>query len=662
MDILPIEVLENIFGRLSQKFAASVASIVCKKWNQIILQSSFYTSIRILTEQQLIKFIQMANEKTINNQPIGYYVQQLKLDHHINIKEDTLIKLMKVFPNIHFISGLSYQSYKSDSIYPHLNQLTHFSCWYKNKQWTDHLIYNKEIVKSLDININKDMFRFNSQYNPHIHFNLIDNKNLKINWNLPVRLLVLPTFINLIKLNINLYRLGSLYPLDPFDNDFESINSFGIDERTFESIHSSCPQLTVLTISDIIMVISKEFHDQSFIPAHQLKELHLHGTFIDPSCYTYFLKKYSHLDSFFINVELQPLINDNDNRSFQLAITRMLFQFTALKSVSIGIYVPPGENSCESLVKFKKYWPHDEFLMWLKQHSEQITHIEYPCDFTSNDGINIELLQQPTFLTYLTSLSLYLDSAVHLVSTYILQNMDHSIIISTFLKTLTIYQRLSYKLKNFYIYDFLTVFPNLESLQLHSIRFMYDELGDMFQSDDRWECTKLHHMIQRQLSDTDTTVLNNKNENDTCKLKHLKIVECDLFFGYGLNDFFKKCYQLKSLDLLNIKYVISTSDTTSCAHYVPPTLSFLHRICSEELYFDLSHLYFERILISKFYCTPWVNCDKEHLYLVNKLIINETLPGRELILNENINNQSPYQCTGLLLLKCKYIDELIFNK
>ncbi|CAO3633490.1 unnamed protein product [Cunninghamella echinulata] len=661
MDILPIEVLENIFGRLSQKFAASVASIVCKKWNQIILQSSFYTSIRILTEQQLIKFIQMANEKTINNQPIGYYVQQLKLDHHINIKEDTLIKLMKVFPNIHFISGLSYQSYKSDSIYPHLNQLTHFSCWYKNKQWTDHLIYNKEIVKSLDIKINKDMFPFNSQNAPPIHFNLIDNKNLEINWDLPIQLLVLPTFINLIKLDINLYNFVFSLSLDPLDeHDFESINSFGIDERTFESIHSSCPQLTTLTLSNIKMTISKEFHDQSFIPAHQLKELHLRGTFIDPSCYTYFLKKYSHLDSFFINMELQSLINYNDNRSFQLAIARMLFQFSALRGIHIDFYVPYDKYT-QGLKKFKNYWPHDEFLMWLKQHSEQITHIKYPCDFTSNDGINIELLQQPTFLTYLTSLSLYLDNAVHLVSTYILQNMDHSIIISAFLKELILRKHTSRAVKNVYIYDFLTVFPNLESLQLHSIGYIYDELGDMFQSGGRWECTKLHHMIRR-LSDTDTTILNNKNENDTCKLKHLKIVECVLFFGYGLNDFFKKCYQLKSLDLLNIKYVISTSDTTSCTHHVPPSPSFLPRVCSlAELYFDLSHLYFDRILISKFYCTSWKKKDKKHRYLVNKLIINETLPCRELILNENIYSQFTDQ-RSCLSLKCKYVDELIFNK
>ncbi|KAI9302732.1 hypothetical protein BJ944DRAFT_232782 [Cunninghamella echinulata] len=165
----------------------------------------------------------------------------------------------------------------------------------------------------------------------------------------------------------------------------------------------------------------------------------------------------------------------------------------------------------------------------------------------------------------------------------------HSIIVSTLLKTLIIRKHTSRVIKNFYIYDFLAAFPNLESLHLHSIRFIYDEIGDMFQKDDRWECTKLHHMILQRLFVASSTTSNNQNENDTYKLKHLKITECDIYFGNGLNSFLKKCHQLKRLNLQNIKYVTSTSDITSYIHYAPSSPSFLPLSESMKKKIDMQH-------------------------------------------------------------------------
>ncbi|CAO3621376.1 unnamed protein product [Cunninghamella echinulata] len=174
MESLPNEILENIFLRLPQT-CKTTASTVCKAWYHFI-QPYLFISTDVYSQQQLIRFIKLAKEKTINNKLIGHYVQHLNVNIYIDdTKKELLLEIAKTFPNIHSIDGL----YVSDNIpeddyLPELKQLTHYEEWYMNgyKSWMTTLYNNEDKVEYLDISEN-------------IELELIDDKK---QYSVPLRL------------------------------------------------------------------------------------------------------------------------------------------------------------------------------------------------------------------------------------------------------------------------------------------------------------------------------------------------------------------------------------------------------------------------------------------------------------------------------------------
>ncbi|CAO3633458.1 unnamed protein product [Cunninghamella echinulata] len=705
MDSLPIEILENILNCLPQRYAVTIGSTVCKTWHRIISLPSFYSTLHIYSEQQLKTCIRIAKEKKtlINIQHLIFYFPCI-------LKKEQVINLIFSFPTITSICGLigekNYTLKETESDYPPLEQLAHFSYWYINKQWMATLLKNQKRIHSLDFLLSRPCFYTSRQHilpPPPIHIKPIqrqkyiiprsfnnnattttttnNNNNSNNDTNSTNRLnimqLVLPTLTYLINLDISMSLT---------DNKF-----YFIDESTFESIHNSCPQIESLKFDSFKMVLSEKYlldsQQQLLIqPAFNLKKLDICGLFIDPKCYTYFSIKYPHLESLAIKL-LYTYIEKETYLNFQQAVYNMLLQFTLLRYITVSLPTNIPNRPNQPNVIMVNHWPWDDFLIWLKQHPQQLTHLEYPLEFyfknkhdNFNNNNNIMMkdidstfLNQHSFLNHLTSLSLNLHAAIALVSTYLLQNKNHSnptsFTVSTLLKKLEI-NGSSYSSQYLYISDWLVVFPNVTSLTLRNIPRIQDTYNDdyYYDNDDGEEeemdshylqehlmqaHNKSHKLIQNSYPQQQLNGTWKKHHHDFYKLKYLEISKSNLYFKEGLNDFLKKCQKLKSLDLTNIKYAISS---LSSLKSITTTSSSM-----KDVYIDSSHLYLEYLSINNLYIIPWYpNYSSYDMSFVNKLIIHETLSDQRRIINEEskiiISNPR-----STLSFKCKYIDGLVFN-
>ncbi|CAO3621428.1 unnamed protein product [Cunninghamella echinulata] len=144
------------------KTPIAICSTVCKSWYQLISQPLTCPTINIYSKQQLKRCIQMAKEKTINNKPIGNYIQHLIFHFYCELDKEGLFEIAKTVLNVCSIKGSMYVKetfyYVAESIdFPQLQQLTHFEQWYKafNKTWMTTLI-NNDKIESVDIMMDKN--------------------------------------------------------------------------------------------------------------------------------------------------------------------------------------------------------------------------------------------------------------------------------------------------------------------------------------------------------------------------------------------------------------------------------------------------------------------------------------------------------------------------
>ncbi|KAI9302870.1 hypothetical protein BJ944DRAFT_269278 [Cunninghamella echinulata] len=712
MDSLPNEVLANILRRLSQRYAVTVGSTVCKAWHEIISQPFFYTTLHIYSEQQLKACIRIAKEGTtlIDKQHLIFYFPCI-------LKKEEIIDLIFAFPAITSTNGLigesNYILKEANSSYPPLEQLTHFSFWYVNKQWMNTLLMNQDIIHSLDFLLSRSHSYTSQQPPPPIHLKPIqpqrhsiphsfnndttttittttatnnNNNNDDANRNngtnrtnrLNIVQLVLPNLTNLTNLNISM-RLP--------EN-----RSYYIDESTFESIHKSCPQLKSLNIDNIKMVLSKDYlldsQQQSLIqPAFYLKKLNIYGLITDPKCYTYFSLKYPRLEFFIIKL-IYSYATKEVHLKFQQAIYNMLLQFPLLRAIAVTLPTSISRTLNQPNAVLGNHWPWDDFLVWLKQNPQQLTHLEYPLEYYFNlnhddannnnnimlDGIGTMFVNQHSFINHLTSLSLTLHAGLALVSIYLSQNKNRtnstSFVVSTLLEEIEI-RGSSQHSQCLYISDWLVVFPNMTYLRLCNIPRIQDTYNDddSFDSGDNAKGemgshflrghqirrqNKFHKLIQNPDSQQQLNGTWKKYHHDYYKLECLEIIKSDLYFKEELSGFLKKCQKLKKLELTNIKYAISSiSSLKSITTAVSNSM--------KDIYIDSSHLYLEYLAINNLYIIPWYpNRSSSDMFFVNKLIIHEILSDQQRIINEKgkivINNPR-----STLSFKCKYIDGLVFN-
>ncbi|CAO3634094.1 unnamed protein product [Cunninghamella echinulata] len=634
MNNLPNEILQHIFTYLSQRYR-SAAKITCKKWHFIIHSPFFYSSIEIYKEQQLKKFLQLAKNVTLLDKPISYYVQSLYL-HEQKISDNFIFDLLTTLENVHYINYVLLRRQSIPKPFPTLKHLTHYLNWYTNAndQWIATLLSssssnnnnNNEGIVALEFLVNEQIYHHHSYQQdskePVIYLKPIGNikqQPLHINdMNSPLfeidhphqiqqsspttppsiqhqsKVLILPVLNHLTTLDINFFEYGE-----------QDTGTYDIDERTLDSIHTSCPVLASLKLQCFDMNISEEYYQHSLplstntttIATHDsLKHLNISGILHDVNCYSYLSKKYPHLESFKFYLEWDSH-SPNINQHFQKAIYSMITSFNYLKKLDvtitpIGYYDSEAEDPAHSIMT--SVWPRVEFLDWLKDHPKQLTHLRYPYDLASiedfiylpkededeNHGITTQSLSLTTmgnysnsnyrvnrkpslsdllpyraYLDHLTSLSIDINSSLDTLLNYLLRG-NNSHISSYTIKHLKLqYQYDAISEEQLHIYNWLYAFPNLKHLGLFNVKCIYENY------------TTYQHDSQQQEQgkgekddDNDRDDNNNKKQKiDFYKhtsLEKLQIHGSGIYFKHGFTGFSKKCPNLKYLDFFDVVYAI----------------------------------------------------------------------------------------------------------
>ncbi|CAO3648273.1 unnamed protein product [Cunninghamella blakesleeana] len=666
MNILPNEVLYQVFTHLPHRCIFINCLRVCKKWNAIITQPSFYSTMNIHSQVQLEKLIQLAKEKiTMNQIPITFHVKQLIIHYDHWAQNVNTNDIIVIFPNLQDIDILHNESnsghfYKSryiqsiqfyKPIYLMLNQPTHFIYCDYNEKWMIKFNQVKKQLKSLHIYmLDKSFSHFipeqqQKQFDP-IHLNCIGKKRkvkneiemTSITTTIPINVLIISTTSNLSHLTCLKIDFYTYWEKD-----------YIINELTFEHIHETCPLLEFLSISKCWMDMFDKYDPtneyyidnnslgNSYKPANRLTKIIIsESIFDDPRCFSYFSNKYPNVESLSIDFWFQS-INGERVPVFKQAIYNMLLQFRLLKKVSFHHEIQYSDSN----------WLNSVFLTWFYEHSHQLTHLDYADDLVidktlkeklfnnrkdivddinlGNLLLNVQQLQPQftfTFLHYLTNLTLSLKNMIHLALTYFLQS-PHSTIVSKVLKNLSIEKYLITDIDKLYIYDWLDVFPNLISLKLSHI-YIYDNWGDDNEVEDgedkdeiHQDSNHLHQLInqhkqhkqqqQKQLQDD----LNKENEINYYKLKKLHLWDCKIRFKNGFDEFLKRCSQLKRLKLESVTFIHS------------PMLN------QNEVHFNLSHLCLAYLYVNGLYYSSLIQYTD--FRILERLIIHETLTDDQYI-------------------------------
>ncbi|KAI9306483.1 hypothetical protein BJ944DRAFT_238721 [Cunninghamella echinulata] len=681
MDKLPIEILQHIFSYLSQRNIANIVR-VCKHWRDTF-QPTFYSTINIYSYQQWEKFIETAKETTIQDQSIIYYVYHLNIYFESKLFFDHIMNIIIALPNIQSIHTLGKYTFSRKYIYasfPELQQLTYIPNWYKYIDNQRMSCYHQHNLISLEY----DLQYFSTSPRPtiylkpigpikytkdHTNYNYFldsdNDNNIYENRRYQNKIVMLPpTLESLTSLHITFSLFSTV-----------TIN-YELDERTLETIHCSCPKLETLHLDFFHMNISEQYDsmisavgNKKFIPAPSLKVFKIMGIILDPRCYTYINLKYTQMEAFDYNLRSNTFVNLT-NRDFRSTLFYMLNHSPFLKRLSISLYASYQWNP--------NYWPRYEFLQWLYDHPQQLTHLYYhdslfPVTWQqqqvikeNNNGndngdengfdlINIfiqtdyykrnKMFQHGTFLDYLTTLSLNFIHLVDTVTTFFLLN-EHTVIFSNSIKELTIYHDQKYNC--LYIYDWLDAFPHLKTLTTWHMNSINDSDGDALgkymieDNDNKKNGIYLHRLVQQRKHQLGIS-------NDENKIYPLKKLDCQyghLHLNYGLDLFFKKFNQLRHIAFSNVSYTLPVQENDGDDDN---NSNNNNRV----IHVNLSHLYLDFFSISFLHTITWVEInqqpEKKSKGVVNKLIVNECLSSKIYTLDA-IDTSSIIYITGNLLL------------
>ncbi|CAO3653371.1 unnamed protein product [Cunninghamella echinulata] len=156
---------------------------------------------------------------------------------------------------------------------------------------------------------------------------------------------------------------------------------------------------------------------------------------------------------------------------------------------------------------------------------------------------------------------------------------------------------------DFYIYDWLTMFPQLKKLTLNTNAFIKD--GTKI-SKPKYTMSKLDQRQQRQQESGPKT---------TYLLEELNICGGGVWFKNGFTGFCQACPNLSRIDFNNVYYALpnwKNEDIDKIFCTTPSTV------------FDLSHLTLDYLSLYKIHYTPWTVFDYAKQPVINTLMLKET--------------------------------------
>ncbi|KAI9304124.1 hypothetical protein BJ944DRAFT_267324 [Cunninghamella echinulata] len=321
-------------------------------------------------------------------------------------------------------------------------------------------------------------------------------------------------------------------------------------------------------------------------------------------------------------------------------------------------------------------WAHSNIISWLllspKTYWENITHLDYPLDImmeidlyeikkitehnfysdnnysnNSNNGNNdlghdLEIdndrgIAHSLFyfnlnnrLNGLVSLSLTVDvNITHLLLHYFLQDGNISIASSTLNEL-----KINHKMNNislisdlennemvseddFYIYDWLIVFPQLKVFTLKSSVLIKDGTRLNEKKNDK---SGLDKQEQKQKKEN-----NGHPISRSYPLEDLIIDGGALYFKNGFTAFCRSCPQLKRIDLKNIYYALphwKDQDLLQLT-YTNQSKGQKEKELDMDMVFDLSHLRLDYLSLDRIRYLPWFIIDYANQPIITTLILNE---------------------------------------
>ncbi|CAO3619688.1 unnamed protein product [Cunninghamella blakesleeana] len=625
MDNLPIEIQRYIFLLLSQR-NLSQCSIVSSQWYQIV-QPILYSTLKLYSCEQWKKFVNTAKIVTIQDKPVIYYVHHIIIYFNAMLFYDYISEFSDTLPNLQsVINGLYNSSLPLPSMsirFPILKQLTHIPIWYKT---SFEQISDKKRIKSIHYKIENLPFSPSLEVSSKTSSNnylypigpikcrkrkiLSTEYETGINVNQRLENLLLGSMVRLnnnnneepdIKYQRLVLRLPLLESLTHLHLCFESSlwgqGMYEYDDRFLNTLHLSCPRLEKLSLYHFFMNLSEQYDNSDVFsnpPTIQpLKELTISGILKDPKCYTLLSLKYPQLKSFNLDLLNYSSLLDR-NLPFSSFIQDMIIKFTLLKKLSLGVnYGRTRRFNKENDIYI---FPDHEFFQWLQKHPKQLDHLSYPNplilqphvstshqqrqlqqnmdNFQSIKSIPLNDVVNDSFLNYLTSLSLEFNHFVETAINYLLIN-KHTTTLSISINEIFIYNMEKENKSIIYIYDWLTILPNLLFFSVKDIDFIndyddrYDNIKNKIYIKDRGKENdmKLHELIlqRKQQQKKQKQKQNNTDNNNedihgsttrkkTYSLRKLVLENGHFHFNHDFNSFIKTFGQLNDLTLHNIDF------------------------------------------------------------------------------------------------------------
>ncbi|CAO3619651.1 unnamed protein product [Cunninghamella blakesleeana] len=427
MDNIPNELLQHIFSYLSQRYR-SVCSTVCKKWLIATRDPLFYKTINLYSEQQVKKFINYAKRITITekNIPIGYFVYELNIkeafyDNGGDGIDRATMELLKLLydccPNIKKIDDLSciideseqeqiidtYDLYNTSSTSSLINYcwpfLTIVPFWYSTLDRSLSYHHQHNNITSLEYKMENDQQQHNYENKNIIQFQIDQQKRYRPTKDQQQSLFSIFHERPLINQEGEIEHYGKTIffsspsswiqlkslslKLNAFNNG-SSTAIYELDERVFDTIHTTCPQLEFLSLKDFFMNLSDTYlftrttAMETTIQSHpSLKQLHLNQCcFNDILCFDYVSNLYPNITT----LSLHLLWNGSDRREteqYKSSIFHLLTGYQQLRHLSTSLtYI----TNFVHVDLADELWPDVEFYQWLTQHPHQLDSLDYSYD------------------------------------------------------------------------------------------------------------------------------------------------------------------------------------------------------------------------------------------------------------------------------------------
>ncbi|CAO3611426.1 unnamed protein product [Cunninghamella blakesleeana] len=735
---IPAEVFLIIFKYVTQR-TLFVCSRLCKQWYKFINQPSLYSTIEFQSEEQFKRFLWLANSKTIHSRRVSFYV------HHINFtcsyifdNEQAVTVILDMFPNIQSINNLAEYTTFSPHVsainsLPTPHQLSHFSRWFinSNGSWMitllDNSTKNHIEIKSLDFEITTQMIHFNDNNNsslPTIRIETpIDQNAQQLNSDLDffvsgilytARVIIIPVLNHLTYLKI---ETGDVF-------NTEGIENLIFNERTFEYIHQSCPQLRSLALIFFHMTVSNNLDtmilSDTFQPAYQLKELEMEGLLFDYKCYTYLSYKYPHLESLDLHLN-STIISRSRVSPYSLAIHNMLDHLQFLKKLKIGLFtsdvnmedsdIDDSDVSDEVDVDFENidsdnndsdndesnnddsdhdivdndsidtdnddneigrevFWPNDEFLQWFLQNPNQLSTLKYENKMIEKLNKNNELYVIQ--MKHQTIKDIYSDTIFNIIQPNILLNHLSNLSLSSMLITDILY---NYLLLNTHTIVLSNTIKELEIDGNTSMNQNYLYIIDWMITIPNLESLKIHksriindinviNIYDSIKNDDDIYNSNNNINNTTTKVHKLH----ELIANRKQNNKNNSVFKLKNLYFQECDICIKKNNIINF-------LKKCHQLNSLQVvgmkYLSMKSveeeiLYFNLPHLS----LDLLNISSLRFISLSATSINSNIATKLTIYESAINNHSTVHTENSLYknhssvtlqLICKYIDKLVFE-